>query len=115
MSNVVDSILDYFFPSSTGIQRALIKIQDILSRIDQPLVNHFREEQLEMMHFSFRWLNCMFIREFPLDLLFRLWDGFLSINDGFRVLSMYVAAALILKWKEKLKIGHKYLQTTVGI
>ena len=100
---MIDSIQDYFFSSSTGIQKALISIQDIISRIDQPLVLHFRDQQLEMMHFSFRWLNCMFIREFPLRLLFRLWDGFLSINDGFRVFSMYVAAALILKWKEKIK------------
>ena len=103
LSSVIDSIQDYFFSSSTGIQKALISIQDIISRIDQPLVLHFRDQQLEMMHFSFRWLNCMFIREFPLRLLFRLWDGFLSINDGFRVFSMYVAAALILKWKEKIK------------
>ena len=103
LSTVVDSVLDYFFPSSTGIQKALVKIQDILTRIDQQLVWHFREEQLEMMHFSFRWLNCMFIRELPLALLFRLWDGFLSINDGFRVLSMYVAATLVLRWKDRLK------------
>lgn len=103
LSTVVDSILDYFFPSSTGIQKALIKIQEILKRIDQPLVEHFLNEQLEMMHFSFRWLNCMFIREFPLQLLFKLWDGFLSVSDGFRVLSMYVAATLVLKWKEQLK------------
>jgi TBC1 domain family member 2 len=103
LSSVVDSVQDYFFPSSSGIQKALLKIQDIISRIDQSLVVHFREQQLEMMHFSFRWLNCMFIREFKLDLLFRLWDGFLSINDGFRVLSMYVAATLILKWKDKIK------------
>jgi TBC1 domain family member 2 len=103
LSIVVDSVLDYFFPSSSGIQRALLKIEDILTRIDQELVAHFQSEQLEMMHFSFRWLNCMFIREFPLHLLFRLWDCFLSVAEGFRVLSMYVAAALILKWKEKLK------------
>lgn len=103
LSNVVDSVLDYFFPSSTGIQVALMKIQDILLRIDQQLMQHLREEQLEMIHFSFRWLNCMFIREFPLNLLFRLWDGFLSISDGFRILSMYVAVSLILKWKETLR------------
>ncbi|OMJ82010.1 hypothetical protein SteCoe_17393 [Stentor coeruleus] len=103
LSNVVDSVLDYFFPSSSGIQVALMKIQDILMRIDQPLAHHFKDEQLEMMHFSFRWLNCMFIREFPLSLLFRLWDGLLSISDGFRILSIYVAVSLILKWKDTLR------------
>lgn len=106
LSIVVDSILDYFFQSSSGIQKALIKIKDILSRIDQVLVEHFETEQIEMIHFSFRWLNCMFIRELPMYLVFRLWDGFLSLADGFRVLSLYVAASLILKYKEKLKESH---------
>ena len=103
LSNVVDSILDYFFQSSSGIQRALLKIKDILGRIDLELVSHLEKEQIEMIHFSFRWLNCMFIRELPMHLVFRLWDGFFSMVDGFRVLSLYVAATLILKWKEKIK------------
>ena len=55
-----------------------------------------------MVHFSFRWFNCIFIREFPLPLVFMLWDTLISEADGFSKLSVYVAAALIINYSADL-------------
>lgn len=99
---MVESIQDYFFPSSPGIQRALIKISEIVTRVDNKVIDHFKSEQLEMIHFSFRWFNCMFIREFDIPILFRVWDALFTMPDGFSILSVYIAASLVLKWAKEL-------------
>ena len=100
---IMDSIQDYFFPQSPGIQRALSYILYIVARVDSDLAEHFKTQNLEMIHFCFRWLNCMFVREFPLELVFRLWDSLLSMSDGIGTLSVYVGSAMVLKWASELK------------
>ncbi|CAG9313322.1 unnamed protein product [Blepharisma stoltei] len=109
---MVESIQDYFFPSSPGIQRALIKISEIIFRVKQELIYHFKGEQLEMIHFSFRWFNCMFIREFSLPMLFRVWDALFTMQDGFRILSVYIAAAIVLRWEKEL-IGKNFSELMI--
>ena len=57
-----------------------------------------------MFHFaSFKWVSTLLIREFPLNLTFRLFDTLISDDDGFSFFLSYICATLFLKWSGKLK------------
>lgn len=100
---ILDNVQDSFFPSSPGIQRSLVRIQEIIGRVDEGLANHFKDQEVMMIQFAFRWFNCLLVREFPLRLVFSLWDAFVSEPDGFSAYTVYVAAALCLRWSSDLR------------
>lgn len=100
---ILDNVQDFFFPSSPGIQRSLMRIQEIIGRVDEGLSRHFKTQEVTMIQFAFRWFNCLLVREFPLRLVFSLWDAFMSEPDGFSAYAVYVAAALCLNWSAALK------------
>jgi hypothetical protein len=100
---ILDNVQDFFFPSSPGIQRSLMRIQEIIGRVDEALARHLKSQEVMMLQFAFRWFNCLLVREFPLSLVFSLWDAFMSEPDGFSAYAVYVAAALCLRWSTELK------------
>mmetsp|Transcript_31056 Transcript_31056/g.54006 ORF Transcript_31056/g.54006 Transcript_31056/m.54006 type:complete len:335 (-) Transcript_31056:4651-5655(-) len=100
---ILDNVQDFFFPSSPGIQRSLMRIQEIIGRVDEGLSRHFKAQEVTMLQFAFRWFNCLLVRELPLRLVFCLWDAFMSEQDGFSAYAVYVAAALCLRWSSTLK------------
>jgi len=48
-------------------------------------------------------MTCLLIREFPLNLSMRLFDTYISDDEGFSTFHTYVCATLFLKWAGKLK------------
>lgn len=71
------------------------------------LHSHFENERVEFLHFSFRWMTCLLMRELKLPLILRLWDSYLSeepsFTSGFKNLHVYVCAAFLMRWKDELK------------
>jgi hypothetical protein len=62
---------------------------------------------VEFKTFSFRWMNCLLLRELPLRLVVRLWDTYVAesrhaVRDGFETFHIYVCAALLDRFKPKL-------------
>ena len=51
----------------------------------------------------FKWINCLLIREFPLNITLRLFDTYISDDEGVSLFHTYVCATLLLKWSGKLK------------
>lgn len=43
-----------------------------------PLCDHLDQESVQFVQFAFRWFNCLLIREFPLSLIIRMWDTYIS-------------------------------------
>jgi hypothetical protein len=68
---------------------------------------HLERENVQFIHFAFRWMGCLLMRELRLPLIFRLWDSYLSegatVAAGFKVLHVYVCAAFLMRWSEQLK------------
>lgn len=84
---------------------------------------HLASEQVQWLHFSFRWMSVLLMRELRLALILRLWDSYLSETGvsgaggsgdssaqlgmaqgaGFKNLHVYVCAAFVMHWKERLK------------
>lgn len=45
-------------------------------------MSHLEGQGVQFYQFSFRWMNCLLMREMPLELIIRLWDTCISEKDG---------------------------------
>jgi hypothetical protein len=119
MLNVVQ---DHYTFAQPGIQRMVFRLKEIVQRIDRPLHAHLASQGIQYIQFAFRWMNCLLMRELGLPMITRMWDTYLAegaadidaplttptgapgiSTDSFAVLHVYVCAALLLKWSEKLQ------------
>lgn len=103
LSKILNGILDNYTFSQSGTHRALDTIKDITKRIDPELSKHLQKRGVDFTFFSFRWVFCLLVREFPLRVGLRLFDTYIADEQGFNVFHFYVCAALLLKWTVKLK------------
>lgn len=72
-------------------------------RIDNKLAKHLQEESVEFMQFSFRWMNCLLMREVSVKNTIRMWDTYMAEGaDGFSEFHIYVCAAFLVKWSSQL-------------
>eukprot|EP01016_Furgasonia_blochmanni_P002984 TRINITY_DN1116_c0_g1_i12.p1 TRINITY_DN1116_c0_g1~~TRINITY_DN1116_c0_g1_i12.p1 ORF type:complete len:288 (-),score=36.35 TRINITY_DN1116_c0_g1_i12:358-1221(-) len=103
LCKILDGILDNYTNSQPGVLRALGKIREVSKKMDSDLFDHFDSQGIVLQQFAFRWVYCLLIREFPLKLGMRLFDTYISDDEGFSVLHIYVCTAILLKWANKLK------------
>mmetsp|Transcript_21435 Transcript_21435/g.36097 ORF Transcript_21435/g.36097 Transcript_21435/m.36097 type:complete len:391 (-) Transcript_21435:91-1263(-) len=103
LSKLLDSIQDHYTFSQPGLQRMVLRLEDLVQRMDEPLHKHFQEQGLEYMQFAFRWMNCVLLREVPLRAILRVWDTYLSEDrGGFENFHVYVCVVLLKKYRDKL-------------
>ncbi|KAI9026931.1 GTPase-activating protein gyp1 [Hyaloraphidium curvatum] len=103
LSLLLDGIQDNYTFAQPGIQRGIVRLRELVGRIDAPLGAHLRNEGVEFVQFAFRWMNCLLMREVPLACIVRMWDTYLSEPDGFSEFHLYVCAAFLVKWSERLR------------
>lgn len=77
LSKLLDGIQDNFTHAQPGIQRQIVKLRELICRIDAPLAAHLQSEHVEFIQFSFRWMNCLLMREVTLQHTIRMWDTYL--------------------------------------
>ncbi|CAG8838099.1 16870_t:CDS:2, partial [Racocetra persica] len=95
---------DNYTFAQPGIQRQISTLKDLITRINEPLATHLREEGLEFIQFAFRWMNCLLMREMSLKNTIRMWDTYLAEDtDGFSEFHLYVCAAFLVKWADEIK------------
>lgn len=99
----LEPIQDHYTENQPGIQRRLQRLSDLLLRVDPPLHKHFDEHTVQMMQFAYKWMNCLLVRELPLDATVRLWDTYLCEGDGYADLHVFVCLALLTNWSERLR------------
>jgi hypothetical protein len=99
---LLDALQDQYVFAQPGIQRRVQYLERLLQRIDAPLQAHFLEENVGLMQFAFRWMNCLLVREFPLPVTLRLWDAYLSERGTFASFHVYVCAALLERFSKEL-------------
>eukprot|EP01041_Mallomonas_annulata_P003288 gene3288-6515_t len=103
LTKLLDNIQDHYTFSQPGLQRMVMRLEDLVHRIDAELHQHFEREGLHYMQFSFRWMNCLLLRELPLRVVMRLWDTYLSEErGGFENFHVYVCAVLLKTFRDKL-------------
>ncbi|KAG0262889.1 GTPase-activating protein [Mortierella polycephala] len=104
LSKLLDGIQDNYTHAQPGIQRQIVKLRELICRIDAPLAAHLQSEHVEFIQFSFRWMNCLLMREVTLQHTIRMWDTYLTEHPhGFSEFHLYVCAAFLTKWTAELK------------
>ena len=80
-----------------------MRLEDLIHRLDVDLHRHFLNEGIQYMQFSFRWMNCILLRELPLRAIMRVWDTYLSEEEGgFENFHVYVCAVFLKTYRETL-------------
>lgn len=102
-TKVLDTIQDNFIHEQPGIIRQITELKNLIKRDEPTLNQHFENEHLDFIQFAFRWMNCMLMREFKLDLIIRMWDTYLSdFPVGFSQFHVYVCCAFLRRFSDYL-------------
>jgi hypothetical protein len=121
LTKLLDGIQDHYIVAQPGIQRQVAALRDLTARIDSTLAKHLENEGVEFIQFSFRWMNCLLMREVSVKNTIRMWDTYLvgllpfvvcwrgrtdefaqAEEQGFSEFHLYVCAAFLVKWSDKL-------------
>ena len=105
LCKLLDGIQDNYTFAQPGIQRLVFKLKELLQRVDTPLHEHVEAQGLPFIQFAFRWFNCLLMREFRLRSIVRMWDTYLSEENGngFAEFHVYVCTALLTTYSEELR------------
>ena len=77
LTKLLDGIQDHYIVAQPGIQRQVAALRDLTARIDAPLAQHLEQEHVEFIQFSFRWMNCLLMREISVKNTIRMWDTYM--------------------------------------
>ena len=77
LTKLLDGIQDHYIVAQPGIQRQVGALRDLTARIDATLSKHLEQEGVEFIQFSFRWMNCLLMREISVRNIIRMWDTYL--------------------------------------
>ena len=102
LTKLLDGIQDNYIFAQPGIVRQVNALRDLTTRIDAGLAKHLENEGVEFMQFSFRWMNCLLMRELSIKSTIRMWDTYMAEEQGFSDFHLYVCAAFLVKWSEQL-------------
>jgi hypothetical protein len=102
LTKLLDGIQDNYIFAQPGIVRQVSALRDLTTRIDGVLAKHLEKEGIEFMQFSFRWMNCLLMREVNVKCTIRMWDTYMAEEQGFSEFHLYVCAAFLVKWTDQL-------------
>ncbi|KAL4939647.1 hypothetical protein BDV06DRAFT_198421 [Aspergillus oleicola] len=102
LTKLLDGIQDNYIYAQPGIHRQVRALRDLTMRIDSTLAKHLEQEGVEFMQFSFRWMNCLLMREMSVQNTIRMWDTYMAEEQGFSRFHLYVCAAFLVKWTDQL-------------
>ena len=77
LTKLLDGIQDNYIFAQPGIQRQVSALRDLTMRIDSSLAKHLESEGVEFIQFSFRWMNCLLMREVSVKNTIRMWDTYM--------------------------------------
>jgi len=103
LSKMLSHIQDNFTFGQPGIQRLIVRLKDIVRRVDETLFNHLTANGIDFLQFTFRWMNCLLMRELPIRCVIRLWDTYIAEGvESFSTFHVYVCAVFLVFWSKTL-------------
>ena len=85
LTKLLDGIQDHYISQQPGIHRQVNALRDLTARIDATLAKHLESEGVEFIQFSFRWMNCLLMREMSVKHTIRMWDTYLVGVNRFAI------------------------------
>jgi len=103
-SRIIQGVQDHYTSSQPGIQKMMKHFRDLVKRVDNgELLDYLDSQQVDLTQLSFRWFNCLLVRELDYQALVRVWDTCIAEEDGFSVFMVYFCTAWIKGQTEQLK------------
>ena len=59
------------------------KMKAVIEQVDADALVHLESMDLQFMDFAYRWVACYLTREFNIFQIIRIWDTYLSEDEGF--------------------------------
>ena len=104
LTSLLSGIQDHYTSDQPGMQRMVMRLEELVNRIDADLAAHLHDTGIEFMQFAFKWMNCLLLREFKLPCVMRLWDAYLSEGEGgFEDFHVYVCASFLVHFSSTLR------------
>lgn len=104
LTNILAGIQDHYTADQPGVQRMVMRLEELVQRIDANLCQHLESVGIQFMQFAFKWMNCLLLREFNLKCVIRLWDTYISEEKaGFEDFHVYVCAAFLCQFSTQLQ------------
>lgn len=101
-SLLVALVEDNFIPDQPGILKRVGRLDEIIAKVDPLLSKHLARNENEFIQFSYRWMNCLLMRELPFNMVVKLWDVLLAEEDGIADLHVYFCAAMLTRYRSEL-------------
>lgn len=104
LTSLLAGIQDHYTQDQPGVQRMVMRLEELVTRMDASLTEHLKEKGVIFIQFAFRWMNCLLLREFKLESIIRFWDTYLSEGDGgFETFHVYVCAAFLCQFSAEVR------------
>lgn len=100
-SKILTSFGDFFTDGQKGITESIQKIEKILRIVDPELYMFFKNKDIKIHMFAFRWLNCLFVREFKLKYYRLVLDSMLSTTN-YKLFLIYFSISILQKIRSTL-------------
>lgn len=102
LSALIDKMPDVVRNESMALNRMVDKIVEILSRSEPQLVGYLMNQGVDIEKIFKMWITRLFLKEFPMNIVLRLWDALISELDGPATLCIYLCAVLVVLFKDQL-------------
>jgi hypothetical protein len=103
LNGVLESLDDHYVHRQPGLERTINEVDGLLRRVDADLHKHLDDVGVLLLQVTFRWINCLLVRELPMRCAIRLWDTCLAEERGFRTFFPYICTAFLCHFSETLK------------
>lgn len=107
LSNLLSDLQDNYVSDQPGIQRQIVKLDQLIKRIDPLLHSHLMEQGLTMLQLTFRWMNCLLVRELPLRCSIRLWDTYAveqaTSTQSLADFHVFLCAVFLVHWSKQMR------------
>jgi len=97
---LLDNIQDNYTPDTPGLQRMVMRLEELVHSVTPKVAKHLDNHDVNYHSFALRWMNCILVRELPIDLVLRLFDTYLCQQD-FASFHVYVCAAFLNKFSPR--------------
>ena len=102
MSKLMESVTNNYTQGFDGIRIAYTRVEELLARIDNDLLEHFRKEKIDFFAVSFRNISTMLLRMFTPNVGIRLFDTYIACEGNFPELMVFIFIAIVEKFARKL-------------
>ena len=83
LTKLVDDIQDNYTDLQPGVHKMINKMKAVIEQVDAEALQHLESMDIIFMDFAYRWVACYLTREFNIFQIIRIWDTYLSEDEGF--------------------------------